>query len=253
MKKILFLITAVSIFLSADSVNTNKEEKKKKDPNIGYYHGEKEKKYDDYIYQETYWYEKEDIKKQPEDLGTYGKLYDIKEPNMWYKIKDSFAKVDMNKIQKKLEEARKRALIVKNNIPYCSSNNYRTYKPLYTVPETIIFEGKVIAKKGDVVNPLEHNHMKSPILIIDIDNPEHIKYKKEMEKKYKNNILILAGKGDIGKYYQENNELVYKVPAVFTDKIKINCLPTLVKQDNDEFEINEILLENKQKVQNNEK
>lgn len=176
---------------------------------------------------------------KPYDFGTFGKTYPISEPN-FYDVIDE-AKRDFNRTEMVnfMEEARRKAYIVNNNLKNCETDSFHYIDPTFYVNEDIEFNGKIIAKKGQRVNPIEISKLIKPILIIDLENEKQLDFWRNQNQYF----IVLAGNGDLDKFSKKYNLSVPKTPLTLIRKFKIKCLPSIITEDGKLYIVKEYRIE----------
>ncbi len=188
------------------------------------------------------------------DLGKHGASFEIKEEGFISMIQRKLKTVDVEehnrimlaKVEKKINEPEPL-----NNITKAQEDRSWKYDPTYEVKDDIILPcGKLIARRGDKINPLEKMDFGRRLLIIDARDNKQVEWLKD--KLYRSNILskkenqealevdhpqtpiedrvVLVGGSPIGLseelgvpvYFDQNGELVSKfgirhVPAVASE------------------------------------
>ena len=97
-----------------------------------------------------------------ENLGVYGQVYEILEPDMMDVIKNERPVITRERVMSKI----KKSLSVSYDIPYAKKEKIKIINFSYTVPHDIVINGNLVAKKGDVLNPLEKMTLNEKYLFI---------------------------------------------------------------------------------------
>ena len=86
-----------------------------------------------------------------ENLGVYGHVYNILEPDMFQEIKKSDVAISREQMIKKLREK----LNINLGLPRARERKREIVELSYQVPQDVIINRNIIARKGDVINPLD--------------------------------------------------------------------------------------------------
>lgn len=122
-----------------------------------------------------------------DNMGTYGKTYDIAEEHLLEKIKSAKLKHIPN-----TKELLMKTSLIDLGLPIAKKDNVRKEKATFTVPADFVVDGKVIAKKGDVINVLERIKSYKQYIVC---SDEMIKTYAEYAKH--NNVVFLISKGNV--------------------------------------------------------
>jgi conjugal transfer pilus assembly protein TraW len=186
---------------------------------------------------------------EPGDQGKMGPTYDILEPDMIDEMKRRIKAVDWN--QKK-EGAIKN---IWNNqtmfqLPVSKAQSTRVLDMSIKLTQDIALpDGRLIAKKGDVVDPQKLLPMKQVFIIFDnTDTQQRELAKKIGDKNRRNNIPVvyLFSNMDKSQGWQAFNGMsdyfaapVYKLSQSLIDRFGIHALPSVIQGKGDKIEITE--------------
>jgi hypothetical protein len=168
------------------------------------------------------------------NLGTHGQVYPIIEPDMEEQIMTTMKAPDFqDQIAEKLHESFR----IDIYIPDTKTRSKRTMSFTYNVPEDLIIDGTVLARKGDVLNLLDTIKIRSKYLFVkDYQMPLFF----EMEKKDKN-IKAVVISGDLSEIIEQHPDSnIYMGSTSMVDKFAITGVPSLVYQEGREMVIEEI-------------
>lgn len=168
-----------------------------------------------------------------ENLGTYGKVYNIAEEDIldWIQKHSKLPQISKKEINKKVDEAS----TIHINLPIAKKDNIRKEKIIYTVPQDIVIEGKLIAKKGTKINVLKKIHL-SKVYIVLADYM--LKDFKHFDKE--TNAVFLITQGNIHKLDKKFKDLtIYAALPQVIKALRVKKIPSIVYQENDELVIYE--------------
>lgn len=183
-----------------------------------------------------------------DDLGTYGKIYPISEPDMidWIKNKaaDMVKSGQWQQIQNKaITDAKEK---INHPTPVSGISDAQITKTWYYAPMVNLKEnltdtqGHVIAKAGNY-NALRYKPFDIQLLFINGNNPKQVEWAlaKNSESDIRTKIVLTQGsfmeldkKNKVWFYYDQNGK--------YTQKLNIKHVPAIVKQAGDQLKITEI-------------
>lgn len=178
-----------------------------------------------------------------EDYGVRGHLFNIAEDSILEEImaKLQLAEKDgtLEKLQleftNKVKERVLRPLSVAN-ITKAAKDRSWTYDPSYTQDTTIIDDkGQVIVAAGTTVNALDKLKWGEPLILIDGDDDEQIKWAAKQIGK-----LVLT-KGAPQEVAQQLKRPVYfDQGGLFCHRFKIESVPAIIEQENKLLRVREV-------------
>jgi len=184
------------------------------------------------------------------DLGTTGHLFTIAEPDMLTFIKQRLQAMEdsgeMAKMQKETEERVKahavRPTPVAGLSPAVTTRSF-AFDPTFTVRETITdMQGRVIAKQGDQVNPLDRVPFSEELYFLDGDNRAQVAWVKKQIAGQMNFKVILVN-GNIRETSDTLDEPVYFDQAgVLTTKFGFTHTPVRISRDARVLKVEEVAL-----------
>jgi len=184
------------------------------------------------------------------DLGTTGHLFTIAEPDMLTFIKQRLQAMEdsgeMAKMQKETEERVKahavRPTPVAGLSPAVTTRSF-AFDPTFTVRETITdMQGRVIAKQGDQVNPLDRVPFSEELYFLDGDNRAQVAWVKKQIAGQMNFKVILVN-GNIKETSDTLDEPVYFDQAgVLTTKFGFTHTPVRISRDDRVLKVEEVAL-----------
>ena len=184
------------------------------------------------------------------DLGTTGHLFTIAEPDMLTFIKQRLQAMEdsgeMAKMQKETEERVKahavRPTPVAGLSPAVTTRSF-AFDPIFTVRETITdMQGRVIAKQGDQVNPLDRVPFSEVLYFLDGDNRAQVAWVKKQIAGQMNFKVILVN-GNIRETSDTLDEPVYFDQAgVLTTKFGFTHTPVRISRDDRVLKVEEVAL-----------
>lgn len=166
-----------------------------------------------------------------ENLGTYGKVYQIEEEDIIEHIKRNakLPKFSRKYIQQKIHAAAQ----ININLPVNKRDKVRYEKLIYTVPNDIVIEGNLIAKEGTKIDILKKIKLHNTYIILaDYMLPYFLDWNKKTNAVY----LITQGNVlDLQKKYP-NLRIYAGFPKVLSS-LKVKSIPSIVYQYQDKLVI----------------
>jgi conjugal transfer pilus assembly protein TraW len=189
------------------------------------------------------------------NVGVIGKIYLIAEEDLLVLIKTRLqAMQDRGEIRAANIAFRDRSIAYINRpTPVLGITNVQENKTYYFDPSIIVQKtitdqnGNIIAKKGDVINPLKTNFLKKSLkekmIFIDGDNQKQVDWALALYKKDKANDKIILTSGspiDLMKKYQKRFyfDQYGKISAHFN----LKHVPTVIEQAGLKLKISEVKL-----------
>ncbi len=168
------------------------------------------------------------------NLGVYGQTYSIEEPDLQAEI-ESKAKAFI--LQEEFDEKLRKSYYVDIYLPDVKEKSKRKMSFTYTVPEDLIIDGNVIAKKGTVINVLEKVKLTTKYLFLkDYQMPL---FEKLTQKD--RNIAAVIIKGDLISLLEKYpDHMIYMGDQQLIDKFNITGVPSLVYQDGTSIIVEEV-------------
>ncbi|MBP9777690.1 MAG: hypothetical protein KBD25_00745, partial [Rickettsiaceae bacterium] len=119
----------------------------------------------------------------------------------------------------------------------------RNYDPSLTLDKDIRnHEGRLIASKGTVVNPLSYVALSKQLIFINADRPSELEFAKTKLKDNFNNKIILVN-GNVKEANQVIGAPVYFDQAArLINRFGLEYTPTVVEQNGDKLKITEVVL-----------
>ncbi|NNS09976.1 type-F conjugative transfer system protein TraW [Erwinia sp. JH02] len=184
------------------------------------------------------------------DLGTTGHLFTIAEPDLLTFIKQRLQAMEdsgeMAKMQRETE-ARVKAHAVRPTpvaglSPAITSRSF-AFDPTFTVRETIKdMQGRVIARQGDQVNPLDRVPFSEVLYFLDGDNRDQVAWVKKQVSGQMNFKVILVN-GNIKETSDTLDEPVYfDQSGVLTTKFGFTHTPVRISRDGRVLKVDEVAL-----------
>lgn len=170
------------------------------------------------------------------DLGTWGDLYPITEPNMLTTIHDRLSAMQESGELAEQQEAFKER-VIKNSLrpapvtglKLASEDSIQFVDPTFVVGQDIAdHQGQVFARKGDKVNPLDAVPFVQTLYFIDADDPRQVAWMRQQQPATQVYKVILVN-GDIRKATQHLDTRIYfDQEGVLSRKFALTAVPAKV-------------------------
>ena len=179
-----------------------------------------------------------------ENYGTLGNTFIIQEEDLLEYIENKLKTIDIEKWQNEFkEEATKSAKRPKGVILLNATKNKIYYfDPSITIQRDYADNvGRVFAKKGTKINPLDSVSLSRDLVFIDGDNKVQVEFAIQYYKNGKAKIILTNG-SIIDLMNKLNIKLFFDQKQILIKKFGIENLPAVVSQNNNLLEIKEVAL-----------
>jgi len=164
-----------------------------------------------------------------ENLGTYGKTYSIAEEDLLEKIQREAVLPRFS--PQEIKELLRRKSYVNFHIPNALRDRVRKRRVIYTVPEDLVVDGRVIARKGEKINVLERLHIPVTYIVLkDYQLPAFVKYAE------RDTVTFLIVEGNVYELQRKYPE--FRIYAGFPRILKVlgvERVPSIVYQSGDKL------------------
>lgn len=186
-------------------------------------------------------------------LGQRGNVHNIAERNLMAVIKERWARVNPKKMRKKAINRFWSHFYSPTSLPQAEESKRFKVDPAYVVGRTIKTpRGKVIARKGEVVNPLEIKPFPGAIIAFNGDKPKQVRIANLLIEKARRAglapiIVVTQGLPGDEPSFKALNKLEGKITAqIFflkdrlVQRFHLTALPAIVRADNGVFVVHQI-------------
>lgn len=187
------------------------------------------------------------------ELGRYGPEYDVEEQPFIEMITERLENIDIEEANQELEQRARQE--VNRPKPYkllgrASKDRKYYFDPTITLQQDVKTpEGKVVAKKGTSVNPLEKINFNRQLYFIDSDDNKQVRWlieqlaSEESSDHEPNEKRVILTKGSPQEISKELDMRCYfDQGGVLVRKFGIKALPAKVEQEDKQLAINEYLI-----------
>jgi conjugal transfer pilus assembly protein TraW len=177
-----------------------------------------------------------------------GPTYEISEPDMEEAIRARLNRMEKSgELAKKIEEAKKRSIHsaqypkVVQGIGRAMKNRTYYFNPAVRVNEDVKdASGRIVAKAGTMVSPLDYVSMDRWLLFFDGSDPKQVTFAKSVAEKYDwavKPILVAGGPLDLQRVWKRR--VYFDQGGFLVRKLGIQNVPALVTQEGKELRIDE--------------
>jgi conjugal transfer pilus assembly protein TraW len=185
------------------------------------------------------------------DCGTHGPLFPVDEKDpialIHQKLKNMEETGDLSHYEaeahKKIKSSVERPAPVKGITKAIQSRTFY-YDPTFVVEHDLKdHQGKVFAKKGTKINPLEKISLSSSLLFFDGGDPEQLAWVQTQLKDQKNSLTLILTNGSPLQLAEEVGQAVYfDQGGLLTKKLGIIHTPASVSQEGLRLRIEEVCI-----------
>ena len=193
------------------------------------------------------WLERQDVG----DLGQKGPVYGITEPDMVTEIQRRIALTDWASQKQHALDHFWKGLAAGTDLPEATTSGVRYLDPSITVTQDIYHpNGKLIARKGDRLNPQALMPMQHDYIIFDATQKKQVELVKRLQSHHaagKRPLVFLFSRIGTDKGWDAYNTLsaelsgpVYQLNKALKERFQIRALPTVVEGHGDRLAIREV-------------
>ncbi len=183
------------------------------------------------------------------DLGRVGEIFEIEEPNFLDVLYARFSELEAEGAVDKLREdmvARTKAYVFEprpvEGIVKATEDSVRYFDPSITVQEDLAdHNGVVFAKKGTVVNPLDHVYTAPKIIMIDGSDPAQVEWSMKQGDETNSVITLIRGRSiDLTK--EHGRRFWFDQDGIIAHRFEITAVPSVIEVAGREMKITEVAL-----------
>ena len=176
---------------------------------------------------------------EAKDYGVFGEVFDIAELDLIDQIKERLQNLERNGTLKDIQQEIQREVVknVKTPKPLMNIRNTehpRTFEFDPTIELTVDLKdhkGKVFAKKGTKYNPLDMISFRKPLLFIDGDDANQVKWAITKMDKFKLSKITLVKGSPLELQEKLGIPIYFDQYGTLTKRIGIKQVPAIVLQD----------------------
>ena len=176
------------------------------------------------------------------DLGVWGPRFQISEPNLLDQIE---SKINVYQKNGELERFHQRYLdefkkqVIKPNkiigISKVVKEQYRKLDPTTELEEDIRIDQELLYAKGTKINPLDYMLFDEPLIFIDGEDIEQVKFAHGYyDKNPKSRIILINGEPGLKEIEQQEYYYYFDQWGAYSSRFSIVHVPSLVYQENNQ-------------------
>jgi len=181
------------------------------------------------------------------DLGQYGSLFDVKEEDMLEYLARRLASLKASgKLQEIEEDIKNRAKEkVINPPPVRGLSETRVERSFIHDPSLIVdedikdHEGRIIARAGQKVNPLQHLSLSKGMVFIDGTKEHQVRWAVAHQEKYR---IVLTNGSPLGRQEQFGVSFYFDQSGIITKRYGIRHVPARFEQEGHFLRITEFVI-----------
>lgn len=185
-----------------------------------------------------------------EHLGTYGETFEISEEDLLQQIKRRLTEMrgsgELDRLEQEFADRAKakiRRPVPVVGIKHAAEPRAWTYDPSWTAQEDIRdTEGRLVIAAGQTVNPLDSVRMRTPLLLIDGDEPPHVEWALRQSEISPWGVKIILTNGapfELEKTIQQ--PVFFDQDGLITSKFGIRAVPAKISQSGRALQVEEVL------------
>ncbi len=168
------------------------------------------------------------------NLGVHGHAYAIEEPDLLTEIEQ---KAQSPQVKKELSEKVRKSYLVDIYLPDAKVASKHTLEMKYEVPEDLIINGDIVARRGQVINVLERVKLTTKYLFIK-EHQVPLFLKLFGKDKSIAAVIIQGDLLTLNEKYPDHR--IYIGSRQLIDKFQVTRVPALVYQDGLKIVVEEI-------------
>ena len=174
-------------------------------------------------------------------IGKFGATYHIKEKDAYDEILERAKNVDQEAIRKKLVMGLTNQFKVNISLKKAEKDNIRYQSLSYTLPYDIKdHKGNVIYPSGFTFNPLDYARIPFLLVFFDGTSGREIKWLKESGMLSRNDVILIATRGNIYDLSSILNRTVYAASDYIVRTLGIQKVPCYIYQEGNKLVIREV-------------
>ena len=176
---------------------------------------------------------------EAKDYGVFGKVFDIAETDLIEQIKERLQNLEKTGTLKDIQREIQRGIVKNIKTPKPIANIVKTEHPRTfefdpTIELTVDLKdhkGKVFAKKGTKYNPLEMISFRKPLLFVDGDDANQVKWAMSKMDKFKLSKITLVKGSPLELEERLGIPIYFDQYGTLTKRIGIKQVPAIVLQE----------------------
>jgi conjugal transfer pilus assembly protein TraW len=163
---------------------------------------------------------------ESKDLGRFGKVYPIVEPNLIEELQRKAPPVDLEQIRKDHETYQPKNLV---KLPKTKADGSFQVDMTYTLDHDITdAQGNILYKKGFTFNPMEYVNFRGGFVVIDGSDAKQVQWFKATNYFGNKQALLLLTDGYAAKLAKDLHRPVFFLTKDMQSRLKLKSVPSIV-------------------------
>jgi conjugal transfer pilus assembly protein TraW len=183
------------------------------------------------------------------DLGRHGPMWEIAEPSLLDTIHERLAEMERNgQLETMKQEMQETTRAYVNRPRPVMGLNKTKVANSFVVDLSITLnrdltdhKGRVFARKGTRINPLDYSHFNQTIIMFDGDDPEQVEFALSRGNEL-DTLLVLTNGAPLELMRKHGRRFWFDQDAQLVSKFEIQFLPSVVRRDGNRMVVEEIVV-----------
>lgn len=164
------------------------------------------------------------------EIGTFGQVYPIVEPDIVTELQQGIPKVDLEKMKADYAHYQPADL---HKLPKAKADRTFSVSMMYTLDHDLTDEkGQVLYKKGYTFNPLQYSHFIGGLVVIDGSDPAQVDWFKASSYFTNNQAILLLSDGYAAELKEQLKRTVYYLTKDIQARLHFAAVPSVaIPQD----------------------
>ena len=178
---------------------------------------------------------------ESKDLGRFGKVYPIVEPNLIEELQRKAPPVDLEQIRKDHETYQPENLV---KLPKTKADGSFQVDMTYTLDHDITdAQGNILYKKGFTFNPMEYVNFRGGFVVIDGSDAKQVQWFKATKYFGNKQALLLLTDGYAAQLAKDLHRPVFFLTKDMQSRLKLKSVPSIVVPVGMKLMVQEVRLE----------
>ena len=178
---------------------------------------------------------------ESKDLGRFGKVYPIVEPNLIEELQQKAPPVDLEQLRKEHETYQPENLV---KLPKSKTDGSFQVDMTYTLDHDITdAQGNLLYKKGFTFNPMEYVNFRGGFIVIDGSDAKQVQWFKATTYFGNKQALLLLTDGYAAQLAKDLNRPVFYLTKDIQSRLKLKSVPSIVVPVGIKLMVREVRLE----------
>lgn len=194
----------------------------------------------------------EQLAKRKGDLGRYGEVVFPTEPDMEDVLREAVASIDEEAFKRDAEQAFWRSQGAVELPPVTEARQRRVDPSVEITRDVVLPDGRVLAKKGDRINPLLAMQFDQRLIVINgADATQRALARRLADEAGLRRVVVMStgvpdfedGAATWGQWQQEVDQPMYLLNDQIRNALQVTHVPTMIEADGDHLVLDEYLVD----------